>query len=240
MKLVSDMHTHTVASTHAYSTVMEMARAAAEAGLEFLAVTDHAAGDTDGPHIWHFHNLHKAVPRELCGVKIVYGVEASVIDFEGRLSMPDSECAALDWVIGSVHTGMLSPGSVEENTRAYIGLAANPLVDVIGHPVSPNFPYDYEAALRVFKEHDKPVEINESTLLWKNSESIYREIIPICKRLELPVIVNSDAHFCGSVGKFENSLRLLEEFDFPRELVVNSSRELILNRINRKNGIIFV
>lgn len=237
MDLVSDMHTHTVASTHAYSTVKEMAEAARDAGLEFLAITDHAAGDTDGPHIWHFHNLHKAIPRELFGVKIVYGVEASVIDFEGHLSMPDKECAALDWVIGSLHGGMLSPGTSEENTAAYIGLAKNPLVDVIGHPVSQSFPFDAETALRAFKEHGKAVEINESTLLWKNSEGPYRQLIPLCKRLEIPVIVNSDAHFCMAVGKYENSLRLLREFDFPEGLVINGSRERMLERINRKKHI---
>lgn len=234
MDIVADMHTHTVASTHAYSTVREMVQAAGDMGLGFIAITDHAAGDTDGPHIWHFHNLHKAIPRELCRVKIIYGVEASVIDYEGHLSFPEKECAALDWVIGSLHGGMLTPGTLEENTAAYIGLAADPLVDVIGHPVSPSFPYDIETALRAFKAHDKPVEINESTLLWKNSEGMYRKIIPLCRRLEVPVIVGSDAHFFTAVGKFDNALRLLREYDFPPELVVNSSPERILSRINRK------
>lgn len=234
MDLIADLHMHTVASAHAYSTVKEMVQAAGEAGLKFIAITDHAAGDTDGPHIWHFHNLHKAVPRELFGVKILYGAEASVIDFEGHLSMPPGECAGLDWIIGSVHGGMLSPGNEEENTAAYLGLASDPLVDVIGHPVSPAFPYDIEGALRAFGENGKLVEINESTLLWKNSEEMYRKIIPLCRRLEIPVIVNSDAHFYTAVGKFDNALRLLREFDFPPELVANSSEELILSRINRK------
>ena len=41
MKIIADMHTHTVASTHAYSTIKEMAEAARDAGLEYLAITDH-------------------------------------------------------------------------------------------------------------------------------------------------------------------------------------------------------
>lgn len=40
MKLVVDSHTHTLASAHAYSTVLELAREAADAGLELLAITD--------------------------------------------------------------------------------------------------------------------------------------------------------------------------------------------------------
>ena len=39
------------------------------------------------------------------------------------------------------------------------------------------------------------------------------------------MIVNSDAHFCTQVGKAEQALRMLEEIDFPEELVINSSRE---------------
>ncbi|MCM1578757.1 MAG: phosphatase [Ruminococcus sp.] len=237
MDSLSDLHAHTVASTHAYSTVKEMAQAAAEAGLEFLAITDHAAGDTDGPHIWHFHNLHKAIPRELFGVKLLYGVEASIVGFDGRLSMPDSECAALDWVIASFHGSMMTPGTAEENTAAYIGVSENPLVDVIGHPVTHSFPYDREAVLSAFKENGKLFEINESTILWKNSEGLYRELLPICKRLELPVIINSDAHFFTAVGKFDNSLRILRELDFPERLVVNFDREKLLQRINRKKHI---
>ncbi|MEW6230266.1 MAG: phosphatase, partial [Bacillota bacterium] len=33
MKLVADLHTHSIASGHAYSTIEEMARGAREAGL---------------------------------------------------------------------------------------------------------------------------------------------------------------------------------------------------------------
>lgn len=38
---VADLHCHTVASTHAYSTVGELAQAAASQGLSAVACTDH-------------------------------------------------------------------------------------------------------------------------------------------------------------------------------------------------------
>ncbi|MGN1101159.1 MAG: phosphatase, partial [Huintestinicola sp.] len=230
---------HTVASTHGFSTVKEMTEAAREAGLEFLAITDHTPNSTDGPHIWHFHNLHKAIPRELFGVKMIYGAESSVTDFEGHIDLPDEECKALDWIIGSVHTDILPSGTIEQNTNAYLGLAKNPLVDVIGHPGNTKFLFDYEKGIKAFKEYDKLVEINESTLLWKNSEKNYREIIPLCKKYEVSVIVNTDAHFFAAVGQVSRSISLLEEFDYPHRLIVNTDRELLLERLNRKNGIIF-
>ena len=47
----------------------------------------------------------------------------------------------------------------------------------------------------------------------------------LCKQYGVPIVVNTDSHFSARVGCFENSLRLLEELDFPEELVVNSSVE---------------
>lgn len=42
---VMDLHTHTVASGHAYCSLREMAKVASEKGLEVLGVTEHAPGD---------------------------------------------------------------------------------------------------------------------------------------------------------------------------------------------------
>ena len=39
---VMDLHTHTVASGHAYCTLREMAKAASDKGLELLGITEHA------------------------------------------------------------------------------------------------------------------------------------------------------------------------------------------------------
>ena len=64
MKMIADLHTHTVASTHGFSTIKEIVDVAAQKGLSAVAITDHTPASTDGPHVWHFHNLHKAIPRE--------------------------------------------------------------------------------------------------------------------------------------------------------------------------------
>ena len=44
MKIALDVHTHTLASGHAFSTLQEMARAAADKGLEVLGITEHSPG----------------------------------------------------------------------------------------------------------------------------------------------------------------------------------------------------
>ena len=86
MKILLDTHTHTLASTHAYSTVLEMAKYASEAGMEAIAITDHAPAIPDGAHPWHFQNL-KAIPREIYGVKILYGAEVNILDLEGNIDL---------------------------------------------------------------------------------------------------------------------------------------------------------
>ena len=39
---IMDLHTHTIVSGHAYNTLYEMARAAADHGMKVLGSTDHA------------------------------------------------------------------------------------------------------------------------------------------------------------------------------------------------------
>ena len=51
MKYIIDTHTHTVASGHAYSTLIENAKAASAKGLKALAVTDHGVAMPGGPHM---------------------------------------------------------------------------------------------------------------------------------------------------------------------------------------------
>ena len=42
MEYIVDTHTHTIASGHAYNTILEMAKAASEKGIKLLGITDHA------------------------------------------------------------------------------------------------------------------------------------------------------------------------------------------------------
>ena len=55
MRIIADTHCHTIASTHAYSTWMENIHAAkGEAGLSYLAITDHGLTMPGSPGRWYF------------------------------------------------------------------------------------------------------------------------------------------------------------------------------------------
>ena len=81
-----DMHTHTTASGHAYNTLYELAYSAAQRGLALLGCSDHAPAMPGSCHYYHFLNF-KVIPRTICGVKIMMGVELNIIDYEGAIDM---------------------------------------------------------------------------------------------------------------------------------------------------------
>ena len=84
--IIADLHTHTLASTHAYSTVQEMAVSAHEKGLFALALTDHARTMPGAPGPWFFTAMRE-LPLLYKGVLLLAGMEANVLDFSGALDM---------------------------------------------------------------------------------------------------------------------------------------------------------
>jgi len=52
----ADMHTHTIASGHAYSTIKEMAEAAQEKGIKLLGITEHSKNMPGSCHDIYFAN----------------------------------------------------------------------------------------------------------------------------------------------------------------------------------------
>ncbi|HEX2985341.1 MAG TPA: phosphatase [Caproiciproducens sp.] len=227
MNLIADTHMHTVASTHAYSTVQEMVHAAAQKGLYAVAITDHGACMPGAPGKWYFENL-KVIPRNLEGVLVLRGEEADVIDYDGNTDLIETDLDILDWVVASIHRPIMKEKNptVEQVTNAWMNIARNPRVNVIGHSGTAEFAYDFEKVIPEFGRNGKLVELNESSFVWRQkSLPNCKKIMELCKKHSVPIIVNTDSHFSTQVGCFNHSLKLLEELDFPEELVVNSSVE---------------
>lgn len=64
-----DLHMHTVASTHAYSTLSDYIAEAKRKGIKLFAITDHGPDMEDAPHHWHFINM-RIWPRLVDGVAL--------------------------------------------------------------------------------------------------------------------------------------------------------------------------
>ncbi|MCI9485955.1 MAG: phosphatase [Lachnospiraceae bacterium] len=235
-RFLLDTHTHTVASGHAYGTVTEMAKAASEAGLRLLAITDHAPKLPGAPHEMYFRNF-KVIDREMFGVKLLMGVELNVIDYKGTLDLEKSLLKKMDICIASLHTVCLRPGTKAENTRTLLKAMENPYVRIVGHPDDGRYEIDYEAMVKGARECGVLVELNNSSLApgacRKNSVPNLREILKLCERYGQEVIVNTDSHFPSSVGRFDEARSLLERTGFPEELIVNTDLERFQNYLRR-------
>lgn len=222
MNIIADTHTHTSACQHAYSTLIENVTYAKKIGLKAIANTEHGPTIPGAPHYW-FHGNQKCLPRYVEDVLVLRGCEANIIDFSGSLDITEADLVKLDWVIASFHEQVITPGTVEQHTNAYLTIARNPHVDVIGHCGDERFRFDYEAGVKAFKEQGKIVEINShSFAIRPGSKENCRAIALLCKQYEVPIVISSDAHFCTEVGSFDNSIRMLREMEFPQELILNA------------------
>ena len=232
MKYVLDAHTHTIASGHAYSTIMENAAYAAEAGLELLGITDHAPAMAGGTQPSYFLNF-STIPREISGVEIYMGAELNIMDYDGNIDLDEFYLQRMDYAIASLHPPCIPFGTMEENTNAVLKAMENPYVKILGHPGDPRYPIDCKAIVNKAVETETLIEINDASLIpngfRKGSEVYIGEILKLCQKKNFPVILASDAHFATHIGKFDNALRIINEAGFPEELIINRSKELFKN-----------
>lgn len=228
MKILTDTHTHTNCSDHAFSTLMENLSMARERGLTLLCMTDHAPAIPDAPHIWHFSTMHE-LPEQVNGVRLLKGAEANVLDDAGHLDIPEAMQSEMDMMIASMHTPCYHSRSKEAHTSAWLHVIKNPYVTILGHPGDPRFDFDHEPVIAAAKAAGKCIEINNhSFTARKGSAENCRKIAELCKRMGAKIVVSSDAHSCFQVGAFEHALKMLEEIDFPEALIMNLNAERFL------------
>ena len=230
MKYALDVNTHTIVSGHAYSTLMENAKAASEKGIKVLGTTEHGCTMPHSPHIWYFHN-YKVLPREMYGVTMLYGVEANIIDYDGNLDMDDETLEKLDVVIGSIHEEVYKIGTLEENTEAFINVIKSGKIDIVGHLGNPKIPVDFEKIVKCAKENNVIIEINNRSFTTSRVGSLGNctKIAQLCKENGNMIIMNSDAHFCTKIGEFTEAVNMLESIDFPEERIMNSTPENMID-----------
>lgn len=233
---VLDLHTHTIASGHAYNTLREMAKAAADKGLEALGITEHAPQMPGTCHHFYFHNL-KVVPREMYGIRLFLGAEVNIMDPDGSIDLDEKELKGMDVVIASLHIPCMKPGTRRENTDAYLNVMKNPYVNIIGHPDDGRYDVDYRALVQGAKEYGKALELNNHSLIPGsvrcNAKERDEQMLRLCMEYQVPVIMGSDAHFDAHIAGFDEALALLTEVNFPEELVLNRSVAALKGYVNR-------
>ncbi len=230
MKYYLDLHTHTLVSGHAYSTLTENCRQAKKIGLAVLGTSEHAPSMPGTCTEYYFSNL-RIVPPYVEEQRLLKGIELNIMGEDGSVDLNERICNELDYCIASLHWPCFKSSDAKINTNAYINVMKHPYVKVIGHPDDSSIPVEMERFVLACKEHGVLPEINNSSL----APTTFRvgtfenacHLLELCKQYEVDVIFGSDAHYCELIGNFENCERAVQAVDFPMELVVNTNPEKI-------------
>jgi len=201
--LRGDLHCHTTLSDGRNS-LDQMAQAARDRGLEYLAITDHSATHGFGNHVTP-EALRARIEEvrdlnaSLDGFELLIGTETNILP-DGSPDYDDDLLADLDWVVGSVHTsfGMSS----DAMTARIVAACEHPWIDAIGHltgrkiETRPPYALDPDAVFAA--------AARTGTMLEINSAPDRRDLNDInaraAARAGVRILIDSDAHGVSTLG----------------------------------------
>jgi DNA polymerase (family X) len=195
--LRGDLHMHTT-ETDGKDDIRGMALAARDAGLQYIAITDHsqslamANGLDERRALAHAARV-RAVDAEGIGIRLLAGIECD-IRVDGSLDLADDCLAALDIVVASVHSGFTQER--QEMTERVLRALENPHVDILGHPTGrmllkrQAYPIDLDAVFGAAVRLGVAIEINSQAHRLDLHEGHARA----ARDRGVKLVISSDAH----------------------------------------------
>ncbi|MGE5241146.1 MAG: DNA polymerase/3'-5' exonuclease PolX [Bacteroidota bacterium] len=154
--LKGDLHAHTTA-TDGHNTLHEMADAARQHGLDYLAITEHSrrltvAHGLDPRRLRKQMNEIDRLNGKLRDITLLKGIEVDILE-DGRLDLPDEVLAECDLVVGAVHSKFNL--SRAKQTERILRAMEHPHFTILAHPtgrlLDTREPYDVDM-LRIIRE----------------------------------------------------------------------------------------
>src|SRR5579862_3352182 len=206
-----DLHMHTTESD-GRATLAEMAEAAHERGLDFIAITDHSKslamtnGLDEKRAVAFAHQVRDMNQGEL-GLRVFSGLECDIMR-DGAMDLSNDALAELDWVVGSVHSYMnLEPA---EMTDRLLRALECPSLRAIGHPTGrillhrDAFPFDFEAVAAEAARRNVYLEINASPERLDLSATLIRT----AKAKGCKFVISTDAHHPKHLANMSYGVRM--------------------------------
>lgn len=242
MNIIGDYHTHTIYS-HGKGTIRDNVEEAFKKGLKEIAICDHGPGHfTYGIKREDIKKMRKEIDElnkefQPKGLKILLGVEANIIRYDGTIDVDDEIIEFLDILLLGYHFGAL-PGTfkdgyklyilnflskvipkvrknvMEMNTLALIKAMDRYPIDIITHPGSKVY-VDIRRLARKAKEKDIALEINSS------HSHLTVEEIELALEEDVYFYINSDAHSPENVGNLENGIERALKGKVPIDRIKN-------------------
>lgn len=193
-----DLHMHTTA-TDGENTIEEMAQAAKQRGLEYIAITDHSkrvsmARGLDESRLLEQWKQIDAINETSDGSFWIFkGIECDILE-NGAMDLSDACLAQADWVTASIHYGQKQPR--EQITQRILGAIENPNVHAISHPtgrlIGRREAYDLDVAAMIdaAKRHGKYLELNAHPSRLDLNDVHTQATI----QAGVTIVINTDAH----------------------------------------------
>ncbi|BCS33882.1 DNA polymerase/3'-5' exonuclease PolX [Luteitalea sp. TBR-22] len=202
--LRGDLHCHTTA-TDGKDTIRAMALAARDAGLSYLAITDHsqalamANGLDERRALAHAAEI-RALNDELDGITLLAGIECDIRP-DGTMDLAEDCLAQLDVVVASVHSALTQEPA--RMTERVLRALECPWVDVLGHPTGRMLlrreasALDVEAVIAAAARLGVALEINGQP----HRRDLHDAHARLARDRGVRIVLSSDAH---GVGGFEH------------------------------------
>ncbi len=246
-----DLHTHTVHSDGAHSVALHVLEARAFE-LDAVAITDHHTPQyeicrSDEAFSRYLEEIERARSGQE-DVIVLKGVEATVLDVSGRVTLDERRAARLEWIlcdIGGASEGTLknTPSDkgkyVENVVRTYLALCDVPYLNAIAHPFNTGntapsaLPEDYPAPLlRELAEKmaakGKVFDVMNDMIFWFQKAGVppraltaqYVELVKLFASAGVKFQVSSDDHRTG-LGNTRWSQIVLSRAGVPPGQVVD-------------------
>lgn len=254
--LYGDYHTHTKYS-HGKGTVDDNVRAAKEAGLKQIAITDHglkhiAFGLKKRKLKRYTQDILQA--REKYGIDVLKGVEANIISVDGQIDMTDEEMKEFDVILCGYHK-FIRPKSLKDfftfflpnylidflgfrfsakriktNTEAVINNVKRFAVDVITH-INYGIKVNCRKVAEACARYGTYIEINGKRISYTDREM--QEMLDT----GVNFIVNSDAHSITRIGEIDICKKLIDRLKIPYERIANFNKIPVWRSQKAKNSI---
>ncbi|MFF0517188.1 DNA polymerase/3'-5' exonuclease PolX [Actinomadura nitritigenes] len=197
--LRGDLHSHTDL-TDGIASLEDMVAAAADRGLEYYAITDHAPNlfmqrMTDEKMLAQRERVRE-LQKRYPGLVLLHGTELN-IDPDGGVDWDAGFLAGFDICVASVHSHFTQDEA--EMTRRLVRACENPHVHVIGHPTArsigrrPPVDADWDEVFRAAARTGTAMEIDS----FPDRLDLPADLIRRAKRFGVRFSVDTDAHSLG-------------------------------------------
>lgn len=202
--LRGDLHMHTTWSDGAAS-AKDMASAARQRGLDYIAITDHSAGlaiagGLDARRLEAQGTELEALRRGRERPAVLAGIEVDILE-DGSLDLDAGALRKLDWVVASVHRRHGQDGRTI--TDRVIRAMETGLVDCIGHPTGrklgrrPAIELEMDRLLAAARRLGVALEINANPLRMDLPDVLCRQ----AKAAGVALVLSTDAHAPGELER---------------------------------------